>query len=119
MLDKFFASGNIHLSKQSEFLQEALNTLRLNIEKLKIEINNKGTFVIRDEAKQRRIKSSGFRGGTAYIAVIPDSYTQETKRFLVGKNGKEVIKEYNTPKEIFSFNKIFNKIIKARLYDEV
>ena len=118
MLDKFFASGNIHLSKQSEFLQEALNTLRLNIEKLKIEIDNKGIFVIRDEAKQRTIKALGFRGGAAYMAVIPDSYNQETKRFLVGKNGKEIIREYDTPKEILGFNKTFNKILKYRFSDK-
>lgn len=109
MLNKFLLNNGIHLSKQSEYLQEAMNTLRLNIGTSKVKIDDKGVFVIRDEAKKRTIKSTGFRGGIAYIHVIPDSISQETKRFLIGRNGKEVIKEYNTPNEILYFYKIFKK----------
>lgn len=111
ILNKFLLSGVVHLNRQIEYLQEALNTLRLNVEKLKIKIDNKGIFVIRDEQKQRTIKSSGIHGGCTYVCVIPDSKWQETERFLVGRNGKEIIKEYNTPNEILEFNKKFKKII--------
>ncbi len=110
LLDKFLSSTRPHLGKQSEYLQDAMNTLRLNTENAKIMIDDRGMFVLRDNAKQRTIKSTGFNSGCAYVCVIPDSLGQEVKRYLIGKNGKEIIKEFNTPKEILSFNKTFKKI---------
>ena len=110
LLDKFLFNTKLHLSKQSEYLQEAMDTLRLNTENAKISIDDKGLFVIRDNSKLRTIKSTGFNSGFAYVSVVPDSTGQEIKRYLIGKNGKEIIKEFNTPKEILGFNKIFKKI---------
>ncbi len=110
-LNKYLHKHKIHLSKQIEYLHEAMNTLRLNIEDLKIKFNDKGLFVIRDESKKRTIKSTGFRGGAALIHVIPDSHAQESKKIMLYKNGKEVQKEYNTPNEIFNFLKTFKSFI--------
>lgn len=111
LLNRFLQNSNTHLSKQSEYLHEAMNTLRLNVGNSKIRIDNNGTFIIRDNAKNRTIKSTGFRNGVAYVHIIPDSIAQESKRFLIGKNGKEIIKEYNTPKEILDFYKTFKRLI--------
>ena len=110
LLNKFFSENQIHLSKQSEYLHETLNTLRLNIENPRITINDRGIFVIRDDAKQRTIKSTEFLSGNAYVYILPDSINQEIKRFLIGSNGKQIVKEYSTPKDIRTFNKAFNKI---------
>lgn len=107
-LNKFLQPKN-HLSKQCEYLKETTNTLRLNIENPQIDINDKGIFVIRDEAKKRTIKSTGFKGGSALVHVIPDSPVYESKRYLVYKNGKAIAKEYNTPEEILDFLKRFKK----------
>ena len=111
ILNKFFDNGKLHLSKQSEYLQEAMNTLRLSIENLKINLTPKGVFVIKDTVKQRKILSSGFKNGEAFICVIPDSKWQETKRYLLSKNGQKIIKEYNSPDEIKEFNNKFMKFI--------
>lgn len=113
LLNRFLQNSNTHLSKQCEYLHEAMNTLRLNVGNSKIRIDNNGTFIIRDNAKNRTIKSTGFRNGAAYVHIIPDSIAQESKRFLIGKNGKEIIKEYNTPKEILDFYKTFKRLINA------
>lgn len=110
LLDKFLSNTNLHLNKQSEYLQDALDTLRLNTGKAKITIDNKGIFVVRDTDKQRTIKSTGFHSGCAYVCIVPDSTGQEVKRYLISKNGKEITKEFNTPKDILYFNKIFKKI---------
>ena len=112
LLSKFLSNNKkLHLSKQSEYLQEAINTLRLNIEKLKIDINEKGIFVIRDADKHRTIKSTGFRGGMSYVFVIPDALYEASRRVLIGKNGKEIVKEYTTPNEMLEFNKKFQKFV--------
>lgn len=113
ILNKFLSNNELHLNKQCEYLHDAINTLRLNVENAKIKIEDNGIFVIRDEEKCRTIKSTGFRGGVAYVHIIPDSVNEGAKRFLVGKNGKEIIKEYNTPKEILSFYKTFKKVTDA------
>lgn len=113
ILDKFIPNNPLHLSKQSEYIHEAMNTLRLNISSAKIEIDDKGLFIIKDKAKQRTIKSTGFKNGMSYICIIPDSPTQASRRILVGKNGKEIIKEYNTPKEIKDFLKTFKKLMES------
>lgn len=113
ILDKFIPNNPLHLSKQSEYIHEAMNTLRLNISSAKIEIDDKGLFIIKDKAKQRTIKSTGFKNGMSYICIIPNSPTQESRRILVGKNGKEIIKEYNTPKEIKDFLKTFKKLMES------
>ena len=110
ILNKYLVDNKNHLSRQSEYLYETLNTLRLNVENPKITINDKGIFVIRDEAKQRTIESTGFQSGMAYAYILPDSINQEIKRFLIGGNGKQIIKEYNTPNDIKTFNKMFKKI---------
>lgn len=110
-LNKFLQNRKLHLSKQIEYLQETVNTLRLNIENINININNNGLFLIRDNAKKRTIKSTGFYKGTAYVYVIPDSTTEESQKVLLGQNGKKVIKEYRSPKEIFEFLKKFNKAL--------
>ena len=112
-LNRFLNEKKLHLSKQSEYLYNAVDTLRLYIEDAKIVINEKGLFEIRDNVKNRTIKSTGFNNGAAYVHIIPDSPAQESKRFMIGKNGKELIKEYNTPKDIFDFLKIFKKAIEA------
>ncbi len=111
ILNKFLSNTNIQLNKQGEYFEQALNTLRLSVENPKIEIDSKGMFVIRDNTKQRTIKSTGFRGGSAYIYIVPDSINQESKRFLLGQNGKQIIKEFNTPTDMRNFNKKFKKLI--------
>ena len=113
VLDRFLSEGNVHLSRQSEYLKEAMNTLRLNISGAKIEIDNNGLFIIKDKVKQRTIKTTGFQNGISYIYILPDSTAHESKRILLGKNGKDIIKEYNTPKEIKDFFKAFKKYITA------
>ena len=70
-----------------------------------------GKCIIKDKVKQRTIKSTGFQNGISYICILPDSTAHESKRILVGKNGKDIIKEYNTPKEIKDFFKTFKKYI--------
>ncbi len=111
ILNKFLSNHNIALNKQREYFEQAINTLRLSVETPKIEIDAKGIFVIRDNPKQRTIKSTGFRNGTAYIYILPDSINQETKRFLIGQNGKQIIKEFTSPKDMQNFNKKFRKLI--------
>lgn len=113
LLNRFLTGNPAHLSKQNEYLHEALNTLRLNIENLKINVNDKGIFTIRDEAKKRTIKSTGFKDGIAYIYIRPDVTWEDSQRILVGKNGKQILKEYTSPKDIMSFNKAFKKLIEA------
>ena len=111
LLNKFLSDNPVHLSKQNEYLHETLNTLRLNIENPKIEVNQKGIFTIRDEAKKRTIKSSGFRNGNSYVYMYPDAAWEDSKRYLVGANGKQILKEYKTPNEIREFNNKFKKFI--------
>ena len=111
VLNKFLSGKQIHLSKQSDYIKEAINTMRLNIGDSKVQINDKGMFFIRDEGKKRTIKSSGFKSGMAYFCVIPDSINQSIQRFLVGSNGKSIIQEYNHPENWKQFNKAFNKAI--------
>lgn len=117
LLNKFFKNSKLHLSTQSKYLQDTVDTLRLNIENSKVEIDSKGRFLIRDAVKERTVVSAGFNSGTSYVYVIPDSLNQDTKRFLIGKNGKEIIKEFSTPKEMSAFNKAFKKAA-ASLIDE-
>lgn len=111
LLNKFLSPEELHLSKQSEYIHEALNTLRLNIENAKIEIDKKGLFVVRDGVKNRTIKSTGFRKGGAYFCIIPDSVNESIQRFFINKNGKELVRQYMTPSEMISFNKAFNKAV--------
>ena len=111
LLNKFLSDNPVHLSKQNEYLHETLNTLRLNIENPKIEVNQKGIFTIRDEAKKRTIKSSGFSNGNSYVYMYPDAAWEDSKRYLVGANGKQILKEYKTPNEIREFNNKFKKFI--------
>lgn len=110
ILKKFLSENSLHLKKQSEYIHNAVNTLRLNIENDLIEIDEHGIFFIRDEAKKRTIKSTGFKNGSAYLYVRPDSLSQEIKRYLINKNGGAIAKEFVTPKDITAFNKIFSKI---------
>ena len=86
----------------------ALNMTDL-LHKNGISINNKNLFVIRDEAKNRTIKSTGFVCGNAYVHIIPDSLNEEAKRYLIGQNGKSITKEYTSPKDIIAFMEIFKK----------
>lgn len=111
ILDRFLVSRKPHLSEQSKYIQDAVDTLRLNTGSAKVQIDEKGIFFMRDEDKKRTIRSTGFRDGIAYVCVIPDSMTQDVRRFLVGKNGKEVIKEFITPSEMADFNRAFTKAI--------
>lgn len=107
-LNKFFAPKELHLNKQSEYIQKALNTLRLNTDGAKVQINECGTFFVRDDARQRTILTSGFKDGIAYFYIKPDHIAyQDSRRVLVGKNGQEIIKEFETPKDWKIFNKAF------------
>lgn len=112
ILDKFMVARKPHLSEQSQYIQDAVDTIRLNIGNAKLQFDNKGFFFIRDEAKQRTIKSTGFKNGISYIIVIPDSINQDVQRYLIGRNGKEVIKKFETPNEWKAFNKAFANAIK-------
>lgn len=112
LLNKFL-DNKPHLCEQSKYIHETLNTLRLNVEDAKIEIDDKGIFTIRDDAHKRTLKSTGFRSGMTYVFVRPDSVTQSIQRFLIGKNGKEVIKKFETPNEMLAFNRAFRKAIKS------
>ncbi len=111
LLNKFLSKNPVHLSKQSEYLQETLNTLRLNIENPKIEVNDKGIFTIRDDVKKRTIKSTGFKSGNSYVYIYPDAAWEDIKRYFVISNGKQISKEYKTPDEIMEFNKAFKKAL--------
>lgn len=106
-----FLKKHIPLSKQIEYLHNTMETLRLNIELPEIKIDKNNLFVIRDEAKKRNIKSTGFNNGDSFIHVIPDSKLEETKKYRVVKNGKSLEKEYKTPDEIIYFLKMFKKAI--------
>lgn len=110
LLGKFLPITNLHLSKQSEYLQEAVNTLRLNTENARVQIDDNGIFFIRDEAKKRTIKSTGFKSGMAYIYVRPDDWQCcPTQRFLLSQNGKKVERKYETPDEWRAFARAFKK----------
>lgn len=114
LLGRFLPVTNLHLSKQSEYLQEAINTLRLNTENARIQIDDNGVFFVRDEAKKRTIKSTGFRSGMAYIYIRPDDVgCHPIRRFLVSQNGKKVEKVFETPEEWGTFNKAFLKAIES------
>ena len=76
-----------------------------------IKIDKNNLFVIRDEAKKRTIKSTGFNDGDSFIHVIPDSKLEETKKYRLVQNGIRVDKEYKTPDEILYFLKMFKKAI--------
>ncbi len=104
-----FLKKHTPLSKQIEYLHNALETLRLNIELPEIKIDKNNLFVIRDEAKKRTIKATGFDSGDSFIHIIPDSKIEESKKYRVIKNGKCVEKEYKTPDEIIYFLKMFKK----------
>lgn len=108
LLNKFLNPKELHLSKQSEYIQKAISTLGLNTDGAKTQVNEKGMFFIRDNAKQRTIETPGFKNGMAYLYVKPDHIAyQDSRRVLVGKNGQEIIKEYETPKDWKIFNKAF------------
>ena len=106
-LGKFLEDKHNHLKKQIEYITEAINSLRLNVENFKIKLDESGKFIIRDEAKQRTIKSTGFNNGIGYFYIRPDSLSADTHRFLIGANGKQVIKEFCSPKDLRAFNKAF------------
>lgn len=109
LLDKFLTSRALHLSTQSEYIQNAINTLRLNTGNARVQIDNKGKFFVRDLEKQRTIMTPGFKNGMAYLYVRPEHIEyQDSRRVLVGKNGQEIIKEFETPKDMKIFNKVFN-----------
>ena len=113
LLKRFLSGNPPHLNKQSEYLSDTLKTLRLNINNHKIEVNNKGIFTIRDDAQKRTIKSTGFKDGMTYVYIRPDAPWGDSKRFLVGQNGKKIVKEYQTPREIMEFDRAFKKIIES------
>lgn len=106
-----FLKKHTPLSKQIEYIRNSLDTLNLNIEMPEIKIDKNNLFVIRDEAKKRTIKSTGFNDGDSFIHVIPDSKLEETKKCRLVQNGKRVDKEYKTPDEILYFLKMFKKAI--------
>ena len=109
LLDKFLTSGTLHLSAQSEYIQNAIHTMRLNTSGARVRIDDNGMFFVRDEAKQRTINTFGFKNGMAYFYVRPEHIEyQDSRRVLVGKNGQEIIKEFETPKDWKKFNKAFN-----------
>lgn len=100
------------MSKQSEYIQEAINTLRLDKGNAKVQVNEKGIFFVRDNDKERTIMTPGFKNGMVYLYVKPDHVEyQNSRRVLVGKNGQEIIKEFETPKDWTIFNKAFMKIL--------
>lgn len=113
LLNKFLQKNKLHLSKQCENLYDAINTLRLNIENPKIEINDNGFLVIRDNNKKRTIKSTGFYRGSGFVHVIPDSPILEAKKYIFNRNGKGISKEYSTPREMLRFLKHFKKAMEA------
>ena len=99
----------MNLNAQSEYIQNAIDTLRLNTSGARVQIDDNGMFFVRDEAKQRTINTFGFKNGMAYLYVRPDHVEyQDSRRVLVGKNGQEIIKEFETPKDWKKFNKAFN-----------
>ena len=106
-LEKFMANNKNHLKNQIEYITEAINSLRLNVENFRIKLDETGKFIIRDDAKQRTIKSTGFNNGMGYFYIRPDSLWADTHRFLIGANGKQIIKEYSSPEELRAFNKAF------------
>lgn len=106
-----FLNKNTPLSKQIKYLRNSMDTLRLNIELPEIKIDKNNLFVIRDEARKRTLKSTGFNNGDSFIHIIPDSKFEETKKFRLVENGKRVEKEYKTPDEILYFLKMFKKAI--------
>lgn len=109
LLDKFLTARTLHLSTQSEYIQNAIHTMRLNTNGARVQIDDKGMFFVRDEAKQRTINTSGFKNCMAYLHVKPDHIEyQDSRRVLVGKNGQEIIKEFETPKDMNVFSKAFN-----------
>ena len=107
ILSKFIPSKELHLSEQSQYIQESLNTLRLNVDGAKIEIDDNGLFIIKDTCHRRTVKTPGFHSSHAYFIIIPDSPNESSQRFLLGKNGKEIIKQFESPTELRSFNKAF------------
>jgi len=113
LLKRFISKESLHLRIQSKYITDAINTLRLNVENAKIEINDKGLFIIRDAGKGRTIKSTGFKNGMGYFFIIPDTLDRDTYRYLIGKNGQVIIKEFQTPKDISAFNKAFIKAINS------
>lgn len=109
LLDKFLAAKSLHLGTQSEYIQNAINTLRLNTGNARVQIDAKGIFFVRDSAKERTVMTPGFKSRMAYFYVKPDHIEyQDARRTLVGKNGQEIVKEFETPKDMKAFNKVFN-----------
>lgn len=111
ILNKYMSARKPHLSEQSRYIQDAVDIIRLNIGNAKVQIDGKGFFFIRDNAKERTIKSTGFKNGQTYISVVPDSLNQDVQRYLIGKNGKEIIKNFETPNDWKAFNKAFAKAL--------
>ncbi len=108
LLDKFLVPNKLSLTKQGKYIQKAINTLRLNTDNARVQVDNNGMFFVRDNAKQRTIETPGFKDGMAYFYIKPDHIAyQDSHRILVGKNGQEIIKEFKTPKDWKIFNKAF------------
>ncbi len=97
--------GNISRSKiLLKHLDSIFKTLRLNVEKPKMEIMKNGLPKIRDDAKERTIYFSTNYTSKYYVFVKPDSKNQPASRYLLYNNGSVLVKEYNTPEEIKNFN---------------
>ena len=106
-LTEYIPAKKLNFEEQSNYLKETLTTLRLNVDDAIVTQDKRGIYSIVDKAHKRTIKSSGFKNGIAYIYIQPDSYSQSSYRFLVGQNGKEILKQYETPEETKLFNKKF------------
>ncbi len=109
LLNKFLSNKQLHLSNQIEYIKKAIDTLRLNIENAKININDKGLFVVRDNAGKRTILTPGFKSGKAYLYIRPDSLNQDSRRVLINHNGENILNEYNAPYAIKDFNRLFKQ----------
>ena len=66
VLNTYVNENLYHLSKQSKYFANTLNTLGLCIKKPKVKLNKDGIFSIRDTAKQQTIKSTGFQKGISF-----------------------------------------------------
>lgn len=89
-------------------VKKIANALRLNIENPEI-TTSKNVTRIRDNQKGRTIEVIATNPATSYVYVKPDSLNEDSTKCIINTQG-QVVKRFETPKDITKFMKKFKEM---------
>lgn len=99
--------------KITKEIQKIANALRLNIENPEIS-TNKNVTRIRDNMKARTIEVVAPNPSISYVYVKPDSLNEDSIKCIINAKG-DIVKMFETPKDISKFMRMFREIKKSEV----